>query len=303
MKLNLRAVDLNLLTVFDALLRERKLSRVAEQLGMSQPAVSAALARLRLTMKDELFVRSRAGMQPTPRALAAQPAVAQALSLISEALSVDDHFAPASAERTFSLLADGYMETAALGPLLQALQGAGGDLQLHTQVIDQQDVGVALSRLEYDAAIDFVRVESDKVCCAPLGEQELVVIAARSHPRIRGRLSAEQYFAEDHVLLRQRSRLRSQLELALGGQRLERRVLVHVQHFAAMCPVVADTQALATMPRALATRYARAYDIQLLALPLAVPAIPVWLMWPASLAGDAGHRWFIKLLKERGFVA
>ena len=299
MKLNLRAVDLNLLTVFDALLREQNLSRVAEQLGMSQPAVSAALQRLRLTMKDELFVRTRSGMRPTPRALAAQAAVAEALALISEALSVEQNFSPAIAEREFSLLADGYMEMAALGPLLRALQCSGAGLRLRNEVLDQQDVAQALLRLEYDAVIDFVRIESEKICSAPLGEQELVVIAAASHPRIAGRLSAKQYFAEGHILLRQRSRYRSQLELALGGQKLERRVDLHVQHFAAMPSVVAQTAALASMPRALAQRYAAAYDIQVLTFPLAVPLIPVWLMWPTSLNGDAGHRWFIELLKTQ----
>ena len=299
MKLNLRSVDLNLLTVFEALLREQNLSRVAEQLGMSQPAVSAALQRLRLTMKDELFVRTRSGMRPTPRAIAAQAAVAEALALISEALSMEQVFSPATAEREFSLLADGYMEMAALGPLLRALQGSGAGLRLRNEVLDQQDVAKALSRLEYDAVIDFVRIESDKVCSALLGEQELVVIAAGAHPRIAGSLSAQQYFAEGHILLRQRSRYRSQLELALGGQKLERRVDLHVQHFAAMPSVVEQTDALASMPRELARRYAAAYDIQVLPFPLPVPPIPVWLMWPLSLNGDAGHRWFIELLRRQ----
>ncbi len=301
MKLNLRAVDLNLLTVFEALLRERNMSRVAEQLGMSQPAVSAALQRLRLTMKDELFVRSRSGMQPTPRALAAQPAVAEALSLIAEALTVEQQFDPATASREFAVLADGSLEITELGSVLHALQAAGPALRLRNEVLERQDVGQVLARLDYDAVIDFVRVESDKICAAPLGEQELVVIARVGHPRINTELSAAQYFAEGHILLRQRSRYRSQLELALGGERLRRRVDVQVQHFAAMPAVVSQTESLATMPRRLAEQFAAVYPIQVLPFPLSQLAVPIWLMWPASLGGDAGHRWFIDLLRRRVF--
>ncbi|WP_372863956.1 LysR substrate-binding domain-containing protein [Spongiibacter sp.] len=301
MKLNLRAVDLNLLTVFEALLRERNMSRVAEQLGMSQPAVSAALQRLRLTMKDELFVRSRSGMQPTPRALAAQPAVAEALSLIAEALTVEQQFDPATASREFAVLADGSLEITELGSVLHALQAAGPALRLRNEVLERQDVGQVLARLDYDAVIDFVRVESDKICAAPLGEQELVVIARVGHPRINAELSAAQYFAEGHILLRQRSRYRSQLELALGGERLRRRVDVQVQHFAAMPAVVSQTESLATMPRRLAEQFAAVYPIQVLPFPLSQLAVPIWLMWPASLGGDAGHRWFIDLLRRRVF--
>ncbi len=299
MKLNLRAVDLNLLTVFEALLREQNMSRVAEQLGMSQPAVSAALQRLRLTMKDELFVRTRSGMQPTARALAAQPALAEALALIAQALTAEQQFDPATARREFSLLADGLLEITALGRLLHALQAAGSALTLRNEVLERQDVARSLARLEYDAVIDFVREESDKVSSAQLGEQELVVIARRGHPRISADLSAAQYFAEGHILLRQRSRYRSQLELALGGERLQRRVDLHVQHFAAMPSVVSQTDSLATLPRLLAEQFSAVYPLQILAFPLPLPAVPIWLMWPASLDGDAGHRWFIELLQRQ----
>lgn len=298
MKLNLRSVDLNLLTVFEALMREQNLSRVAQSLGMSQPAVSAALSRLRLTMKDELFVRTRDGMKPTPRALAAQPAVAEALALLAEALTADQVFDPATARREFTLLADGYMEMVGLAGVLKALKEAGAGLSLSNTVLESQDVATAMGRLEYDAAVDFILVESDKISAQRIGEESLVVIARGDHPRIQGTLSAGQYFAEEHVLQRQRSRYRSQLEQVLGDGRLQRQVSVYVQHFAAMIPVVSQTDALATLPRRLAEQVESAYGIQLLPFPWEIPPVPIWLMWPKSLAGDAGHCWFIDLLRN-----
>ena len=113
----------------------------------------SALSRLRLTMKDELFARTRSGMKPTPRALAAQAPVAEALALMW-ALSSDQQFVPASAERQFSLLADLPMEMTALGGIMQALQIAGPGLSLRNTVLDRHDVVAALARLEYDAVID-----------------------------------------------------------------------------------------------------------------------------------------------------
>lgn len=298
MKLNLRAFDLNLLTVFDALMCEQNLSRAAERIGMSQPAMSAALQRLRLSLNDELFVRHRSGMMPTPRAEAVYAKVQPALQLITESFAVGGDFDPGSEEREFVIAVDSYIETTALGDILSRMQEAGPGLRLRSESLIGLDVEAALNRLEVNVALDYLRLESPRIAAELLGREELVVIAALNHPSIVDGCTREQYLSCQHALLRQRSRAASQLEQALGGDKLERRVALHVQDYAAMAAVVARSEVLGTMPKRLAEIYARAHGLRVLPFPLDIAPVSMWMMWPRALNGDAGHRWLLDQLRS-----
>ncbi len=299
MKLNLRAFDLNLLTVFDALMREQNLTRAAERVGMSQPAMSAALQRLRLSLKDELFVRHRSGMTPTPRAERVYLKVQPALQLITEGVSVGEVFDPATEDREFAIAVDSYIEVAALGSILCGLQAAGPMLRLRSENLIGVDVSAALNRLELDVVLDYLQVDSPRVDSEVLGTEELVVVAAADHPALaEGSCTMEAYLSCRHVLLRQRSAAASQLEQALGGARLDRQVALHVQDYAAMAAVVAQSRALGTMPRRLAHVYGRAHGLTVAPFPLDIAPVSLWMMWPRALSGDAGHRWFLDFLRQ-----
>ncbi|MEX1668910.1 LysR substrate-binding domain-containing protein [Zhongshania guokunii] len=292
--LNLRGVDLNLLSIFDALMLEENMTRAADRLGMSQPAMSAALQRLRLTFKDELFVRSRVGMQPTPRAHAIYPQIREALALIRGALAKDQHFEPSVDERCFRLLGDNYFEAVALGPLMAQLQQAGSGLTVEALPFSgqEQDHSLSLRRIDVDVVIDYLPLAQDYICSELLAEERLVVIASADHPRVQTELSLEQYLAEEHVFLPQRSRERSQLEQALGGKPLPRKKAAQVQNFSSMLPVVAATDYLAVMPSRIQKIYAGAFDLQCFQFPLPIAPIPIWMMWPAALDGDLAQQWF-----------
>ena len=292
--LNLRGVDLNLLSIFDALVIEENMTRAADRLGMSQPAMSAALQRLRLTFNDELFIRSRLGMTPTPRAHSIYPQIREALILIRGALGKDRHFEPASAERCFRLLGDNYFEAVALGPLLARLQQAGRGLAVEALTFagPNQDLALSLRRMEVDVLIDYVPLPQNFVHTEQLTNERLVVIAREGHPRIHAGLTLEQYLAEEHVFLPQRSRERSQLEQALGGNLLPRKKAAEVQKFSSMLPVVAATDYLAVLPSRLPKIYAGAFDLQCFEFPLKIDPIPIWMMWPPALEADPAQQWF-----------
>jgi DNA-binding transcriptional LysR family regulator len=292
--LNLRGVDLNLLSIFDALMIEENMTRASDRLGMSQPAMSAALQRLRLTFRDELFIRSRSGMTPTPRALLIYPQVREALILIRGALSIDSDFDPRSANRCFRLLGDNYFEAVALGPLLARLQRASRELSIEALTFTglNQDLALSLRRMELDVLIDYVPLTQDFVHTELLTDERLVVIARQGHPRIDASLSLEQYLAEEHIFLPQRSRERSQLEQALGGHPLPRKKAAQVQNFSSMLPVVAATDYLAVLPSRIAEIYSGAFDLQCFDFPLEIDPIPIWMMWPAALHTDPAQQWF-----------
>ncbi len=298
MKLNLRSVDLNLLTIFDELVRERNISKTAEKLAMSQPAVSAALQRLRLTFKDELFIRTKSGMLPTPRALQIHTRIQQSLSLITEAISMEESFKPATESRVFTILADNTFEMVALGPLLERLAKLGPHLGIRVETPDNRDFVDSLKRLEVDAMIDYTTPDSDRVESEIIGSQSVVVICRKRHPRIRDSLSTSAYLDEEHVLLNPRDRNFTQLEQVLGGVEVKRNIRLYVHTLTAMASIVAHTDALGTMPVSVATTFARAYDIKYFPLPLETAESPVWLSWPSALNSDSGHRWFIQFLKD-----
>lgn len=295
--LNLRAVDLNLLTSFDALMIEENLSRAADRVGMSQPAMSAVLQRLRLSFKDELFVRNRQGMCPTPRALEVYPDIRQALNLIRGVLAPARAFAPRTAIRTFRLLGEQYFETVVMGYLLSAMKQAGPGLSLETLPLEG-DVSARLRRLEADLLVDYVKLDSPDVRSECIGQERLVVIARRDHPRIQGSLSLDEYLAEEHVFLPLRSRESSQLEQALGGLALPRKCVAQVQNFSSMLPVVAATDYVAVLPARLFELYKPSFAVRSFELPLDLGDIPLWMTWPVSLEDDAGHIWLRNVLRN-----
>ncbi|CAA0092646.1 HTH-type transcriptional regulator LeuO [Zhongshania aliphaticivorans] len=294
-KVNLRSVDLNLLASFDALMIEGNLTRAADRIGLSQPAMSAALQRLRLTFHDELFVRTRQGMIPTPRAIDVYSPIREALTLISSTLIPNEEFDPARAERSYSVVADNYFESVALGPLMARLQQSGSGLSLATYGLASDSIS-RLLRMEVDLIVDYVRPESDLVQAQIIGSEKLLVIARKSHPRLSvsatPTLSMAQYLAEEHVFLPLRSRERSQLEFALGGREFPRKRAAQVQNFTSMLPVVAATDYLAVIPARLFHLYEKAFAIRWFHFPADIEPIPLWMLWAKSLQNDASHRWF-----------
>ncbi len=291
MKLNLRSVDLNLLTVFDALIEQGKLSQAAEQLGMSQPAVSAALQRLRATFKDQLFVRSRSGMLPTPRAMELHRDVREALQLVRHAMSSGSAFDPTVTERSFTIVGDSFFESAMIGSLLNRLSEVAPGISIETASITETDPVQALRSLNADLLLDYDRLTSPQLVAEQIGEESLVVLASRQHPRLKKRLSMKRFLNEDHVILTRRHRSSTSLEHALGGIPLNRRVKATVQHFSSMPIIVAQTHCLATVPQRLGALYEAAFDVRCYPFPIDIAPIPMWMYWPKVLHSDAAHQW------------
>lgn len=291
MKLNLRGVDLNLLTVFDSLMETGKLSASASALGMSQPAVSAALQRLRLTFGDELFIRHRSGMQPTARARQLHGDIREALQLVRRALSAEPEFDPATAERSFTLFSDVFFESTVVGTLLNRFNETAPGVRIDTAPATLADPVAALTTLSADLLLDYATYNSSQLCEAQVGVEQLVVMAARNHPRLQQPPSLDEFLAESHVILTRRHGRLTALEYALGNISLNRRVRATVQSFSSMPIVVSQTDCLATVPQRLGALYAEAFAVKCYPFPVAMEPVPLRMYWPRLLDQDAGHRW------------
>lgn len=296
MKLNLRSVDLNLLPVFAAVVEEGQLSRAADRLAMSQPAVSAALQRLRLTVGDPLFTRTRAGLVPTPRAWELHEQVNAGLAVLAEALDPGQQFEPARAERTFRLVAVDYFETLILGPLMSRLRSHSDGIAV--QVLPQQEGWQRLLvSAEVDFAFDTEVPEDDRLRAEPVADEQLVVVARHQHPVIRGELSLEMFLAAEHVVLPLRERRTLPLDQLLGRPGWKRRVGAQVVQYSNLLAVAGASDLVATVPLRLAQRYAASLELQVLDFPVPVPRIPIYLIWPRALEPDLAHDWFRMFLK------
>lgn len=297
MKLNLRAVDLNLLPVFIAVVEEGQLSRAAQRLGMSQPAVSAALQRLRLTVDDDLFTRSRSGLSPTPRARELYTEVGTHLQGITQALDPSHCFDPATSERSFRLLAPDYFEFLVLGNLIATLRQSSPaiSVQMLTQLDGWQRLLLAG---DADFALDAQLPADDRLQATPALEETLAVVARSQHPNIQGTLTLEDFLAAEHVVLPLREQQVLPLDQILGRPGWRRRVGAQVAHYGNLLSVAAASDLIATVPLRMAQRLASTLDLQILPFPVEVPKVVVYLMWPKALERDPAHHWFRQRLTE-----
>lgn len=293
-KLNLKGIDLNLLTVFEAIMETGQLSRAGEQLGLSQPAMSAALQRLRLTLKDPLFIRSRQGMEPTPKAQRWYLELSPALAQIRQSLAPEQQD-PALSERHFNLLSGDYFETVHLAALLERLQLEAPQVGVNLLPITE-GMPADFKHGKYDFAIYYQPPSGTGIEYLTVGKEELVTICRKNHPRIKTRLGIKQFNRELHVLISTQSQQSAILDELLGEQGIERRLLAKVSQFSSAAMVLENTDALCTVPAGMGEFLESRFDVKICPFPLQVPPIDKLLIWPKVLADDPLHSWFKQLL-------
>lgn len=295
-KLNLKGIDLNLLTVFEAVMETGQLSQAGVRLGLSQPAMSAALQRLRLTLKDPLFIRSGQGMEPTPRAHAWYLELAPALAQIRQSLA-PQQIDPALSERHFSLLSGDYFETVHLAALLERLQLEAPQVGVNLLPITA-GVPADFKRGQYDFAIYYQPPSGAGIDYQTVGKEKLVVLCRKDHPRIKSRLSVKQFNREQHVFISTYNQQSVILDRLLAEQSVERRIIAKVSHFSSAAMVLENTDALCTVPAGMGEFLESRFAVKRHPFPLRLPPIDKLLIWPTVLADDPNHRWFKQLLIE-----
>ncbi|MBY6261558.1 LysR family transcriptional regulator [Azospirillum sp. 412522] len=289
--------DLNLLPIFIALMEERSVTRAAERLGMTQPALSNALARLRLMLKDQLFVRERYGIQPTPVALDLAPVIAEALAAIDDAVLGQQEFDPARAERLFTIAPNGYVEFVMVPAIVARLQSVAPGIRLRLTPYgnDLAETGV----ISGTTAMVLGRIVDppDNLVVQHLMDEGLDCVVRNGHPEVGDALSREQFERLRHVNIVPPGRLRAGLFQALAQQSLRRDVAISVTNFFAVAEMIAVTDHVATLPRLICRRLAQDQRVKVLPAPADLGTFPVEMAWHVRYRHDAAHRWL------RGLVA
>jgi LysR family transcriptional activator for leuABCD operon len=290
--INLRSVDLNLLPIFEAVYEERNMTRAADRLAMTQPAVSNAVSRLRAALRDELFVAGRRGTAVTPLADAVYPRVKVALDGVREALGATREFTPRTSDRRFTaglLYAPGATLGKALADWMRREAPKLG--WRFAQVADRDEALAALREGRLDFLLDYAVPTTNDLRSTLLFNDELVVVAAAAHPRLGKVLTRKEFLAERHVAHRSLRTPGSvvQIEGALGDRTLD--VAVEVREAIELPLTVAGTEYIAVCNRRLAEPWVKVLGLRLLPLPFRAPPVRGYLVWHASRQRDAGHKW------------
>jgi DNA-binding transcriptional LysR family regulator len=287
--MNWGAFDLNLLIVFDAVMQERSVTRAGSRIGLSQPAMSHALNRLRHMLKDELFVRTPQGMVPTPRAeLLAQP-LRNALSEMQHALE-PAAFEPSASDRRFALAVNNYAAVVLAPPLVAAVSAAAPSVYLNLLPSGTVDIADRLDRGDLDLALGSLDSPGERFAASTLVEDEFVMVMRRGHPASRGKLTAKAFAALPHLEISSSREDTSFIDSWLRDHGLARRIALRAPYLSA-APILVQSDAVATLSRRIAQEFIRNHPLDLRKPPYESPRVRTTMLWHRRLDRHPAHRW------------
>jgi DNA-binding transcriptional LysR family regulator len=287
-------VDLNLLVVLDALLREKNVTRAAERLHLSQPATSTALSRLRKVLGDELLYKNGRHMELTPRAESLIEPVREVLAIIEQTIVRPRGFDPATDTRSFSIIASDYVGVELMRPLAGRLAGSAAGLRFDTAPVGARYLA-ALQRDEVDVAIlpdRIVDVAALPDCSRmPILSDRFVGAVWTGHPRAGDQLTAELLASSPYLTYRAPEGSPSVVEQDLDAAGATRAVTATASGFVTMPFMLAGTDLVAVVPERLARRVAAAADIRLLEPEMPLRPLSQSAFWHVRRDRDPGHVW------------
>jgi DNA-binding transcriptional LysR family regulator len=295
--MNWNTFDLNLLVVFDATIQEKNVTRAGQRLGLTQSAVSHALARLRHMLKDELFVRTPEGMLPTPRAERMAGAIHQALQEMRVTLEADE-FDPSSASRVFTIAANNYAARAVIPPLVQHVAALAPFVVMDVRpigmlhMLDQLDAGTV------ELALSPLVEGGERFKCLGLLEDSYVAVAAYDHPLAsEPTLSIERLANLPHIAITSSGDDTHFVDDALAEQGLGRRIWTKLPLHSVLS-VLASSQAVTVVPRRVAEDFMASCPLTVRPLPFPSPRVSLSMIWHRRLDDHPAHRWLRNALRH-----
>jgi DNA-binding transcriptional LysR family regulator len=287
--MNWGAFDLNLLIVFDAVMQDRSVTRAGSRIGLSQPAMSHALNRLRYMLKDDLFVRTPEGMVPTPRAeMLAQP-LRHALSEMQLALE-PAAFDPAASDRRFAIAINNYAAVVLAPPLVAAVSAAAPGVRLDLQPSGTLDLVDRLDRGELDLSLGRIDSPGERFAKATLFEDPFVMVMRRGHPASRRKLSAAAFAALPCLEISSSREDYGFIDRWLAERTLVRRIALRAPYLSA-APILVQSDLVATLSRRIAQEFVRNHPLQIREPPYDSPLVQTVMMWHRRLDRHPAHRW------------
>lgn len=302
--MDIARIDLNLLVAFEVLIAERNVTRAARRLGLSQPAASDALRRLRLVFGDEILVRAGSSMQPTLKAQKLAPRIRAALTQLRDTLNDEVPFNPKDTTRRFTVAATDYCTFVIAPRLVATIRRDAPAVDLNVTGYEKTMVGDMLAGGAIDVALGVFSKPPPNAVRVPLVEENFVGVARRGHPALaKGKLLNALAFSRLlHALVSVREDRIGVLDEVLAAQGLRRRVVLTLPHMLALPAVLATTDLVSALPRRIAATLDPSL-VQLFDLPLALSPWTVEMLWNPSTRSDKASVWLRSCIHEAALQA
>lgn len=291
--------DLNLLRIFDALIRSQNVTLAGELVGLSQPAVSFALNKLRKLTGDALFVRTTKGMEPTPRAMKMADPVRHVLDVVRQEVFLLDEFHPASSERVFTLSLSDIGEMVFLPKLMKYLRSKAPHILIKSVSMPPARLEEAMAAGEVDLAVGYY----PDITKANFYQQHLFThgfacLVRTDHPEFKRKLTMKQYLNATHILIRAEGRSQELLERYFDDQKIKRKAGLIIPHFMSIPHLLPESDMIATVPSSCAKAFAKLGTTRLLELPFNAPVFDLKQYWHARYHRDTANQWLRQVLYE-----
>jgi DNA-binding transcriptional LysR family regulator len=292
--MNIDRIDLNLFKVFLVIYDLRNLTRAAESLNVTQPAISNTLARLREAFNDPLFERTPEGMLPTVLADQIVDDVRASVDVLQRSVSSRREFDPARSHRMFRMSMSDLGETLLMPAVLDRAGKLAPDISWQSAYIPRRELPTSLARGDIDLAIDAPLMVDAQLNHVPLLSDRYVCALRPGHPAARGELGLEEYLSLCHIHISSRRKGVGIVDGALRRQGLQRRIVMWTPHYLAAPLHVLQTDLALTLP----FRAASQFDLEIRELPLSVPRLDLHLYWHRKQESDPAHRWLRLFLND-----
>ncbi|RJF96573.1 LysR family transcriptional regulator [Noviherbaspirillum cavernae] len=290
--MNIAEIDLNLLRVFDALMRTRNVTLAGEIVGLSQPAVSFGLNKLRTLTADPLFVRTSRGMEPTPRASRMADPVRHVLEVVQRDIFLQDEFDARTSQRTFTLSLSDVGEMVFLPKLLRRLRTDAPGITLKSVSMPPARLEEAMAAGDVDLALGyFPDITKANFYQQHLFTHTFACLVRRDHPTIKTKLTMKQFLDVYHVVIRAEGRSQEIIERYLEEQKIVRKVGLSIPHFMSIPHLLPESDMLVTVPYSCAQSFARLGELRMLELPMKAPTFDLKQHWHARYHRDAANQW------------
>ena len=294
---NLAGIDLNLLVVFDALMTSQHLTRAAEKIGLSQPATSNALSRLRKLFKDDLFIKTSKGMTPTPKAIELAEFIHEVLLQVQTAIYSESQFIPQQSDRILRLGMDDYSEVVFLPKLLKQIEILAPKVKIQVRSTNWIRSPKLLDADEIDLAIGHCPQFQAWHTRQSLYQEHFVCLLAQKF-QIQKAIALQEYIAASHLLVSPKEDMVGLVDQALAEQNLSRNVAMSVPNFLIVPFLLVNTNLIATLPAQLVKTFVEVWQLYASPLPFEMTGFSVDMLWHNKNDRDQGHIWLRNLISQ-----